>query len=194
MSPYVYCANNPMLYIDPDGRDYTISKAAQNSSNFQSAWNAWTNTKIGSNNLSTIANNSGIMVHFDIGQSEYMQGVTNHQDPGIVKIAKKAGSALITGMNNKVTVKQTKAKDGQTIIIVTLNENKSGTEGSKTINHEVEAHIILDPDGSQSQEEDHKKYSGTNPDGSARTDEDPAQGTPADNYNKEVDKKDEDQK
>ena len=194
LSSYSYVANNPLKYIDPDGRDYTVSEVAQNNSNFQSAWQIWTSTKIGSNNLSTIAENSKIMVYFDIGQSEYMEGVTNHQDPVNVKIAKKTGGFLVTGMNNKVTVKQTKAKDGQLIIIVTINENKSGAEGSKTLNHEVEAHIILDPDGTQSQEVDHKKYSGTNPDGSAKDDANPTPGTPADRYNKEIDEMDEEQK
>jgi len=77
------------------------------------------------------------------------------------------------------------AKDTQQIIIVRINvESEMNTDDigtARTLNHESEAHIVLDPTNSKSQETNHRAYRG-----SVNKDQDALPGTPAYNFEREL--------
>jgi len=196
-SPYTYTLDNPLKYIDADGKDVMFHESARDSKSFNNALNLYLKTQLGFQQMHRFQNDHTILVVYQVGNIEKTAGESVAGGTRWIFGSRLVDQTAIDYTKLDIPAYAVDNK-GKSVIVITLDlktlNKYSNVKNSENIYHEGKAHIEghLDKgeiDGVPNDENaEHKDY-GT--DGASPI----KPGSPADKYTKQAEKvqKEEDQ-
>ena len=161
LTPYHYCANNPLIFVDLDGADFTVTDEAMKIKSVSSGFSMLMKTDLGSKLVNKIDDNRKIYVSLAVGERyEGNYGSTRWFGDALSKSMQKQG---LIPRPHQSSYKAVDIKIGQKVCRVMVNtknlDKLTPKQIAKIIYHELKAHVDLNPNQDNSKKGEEKSHS-----------------------------------